>query len=146
MRYLLIAMLVVLLSGAAATAPERPETWRQAYQHRAFAPQAIADFDEARSRMDAEMDKLIGNCELSADGARCLSKKLEDLEYEYISKWYGKPDEEWPPLNKQHQTNSSLESNYREAVSTNMPGPMPPKSSAKQAKPKKSAKPAKHKH
>jgi hypothetical protein len=125
MRYLTIAMSAVLLAGSAA-APQRPETWRQAYKDNIFAPRAIADFDEARSRMEAEMDRLVESCELSPAGARRLSRKLEDLEYEYIIKWYGGPDDQ--AVSRSQNVNAGFDANYRDPVSNRDIGPAPPKS------------------
>lgn len=119
MRLIGVVLCLAMLSIVANAAEARSDNWRDAYQDSLFAPQAIADFDQARTLLREEMDRLVQSCDLTPAGAARLERKLGELEYRYIVKWYGPPERQaernagrlsTPP------SNSGYDQQYREPV------------------------------
>ena len=129
MRFLGFALIAVLATATAGAGEERPENWRDAYKDSMFAPHAIADLDQARAIMADEIGGLVEERELTANGAAVLEHKLADLEYKYIVKWYGPPEEQ-AMRNAQRRgavrSNASYDTQYREPARSST-GPLPPK-------------------
>lgn len=119
MRLFGVVLGIAMLSIVAGAAVARPDNWRDAYKDSLFAPQAIADFDQARTLLREEMDRLVQTCDLTPAGAARLEQKLGDLEYQYIVKWYGPPEvqaERNAARLFTPQSNSSYDQQYREPV------------------------------
>jgi len=119
MRNLLLPLTAVVLLFATSAAAV-PENWRDDYMkhHDPLASRAIWDFDSAAARLNVVLLQMQQEGQLTPDGLHRIQAEVEKIEHDYIaSHFVPMPDvlsSYLPPAGA--QTNSSYDSNYREAT------------------------------
>ena len=137
--YLLIGALVIVMVTTSAAAPEHQAVYadmakfRQAYDGSLFAEDAVRDFEEVEKRIGDLVARLNREGEISDSANAELMDFVQQLEREYIVRWFGSADGQQrgflgsPTMT---QTNSNYDSQFREQTRRSKlqyaPGASPP--------------------